>query len=323
MATELPTMSAHPINIDVVQSTERSRHRMQVDFERNGPQLHVILDRASILRETALHELFWRRLPSVIHLMSRTSPDVSNATANLSDGGDNFADELAFSSDETRALLIPDPGFMTPSVYASFRQLAMDRPGQWQARKDTLLWRGALSGPGHSHTDEMDLDDPTLKQRVRLCLAVRGLADVDVRVVVPERDRSAAHTRHAMQAHGILGAYVPPGHWIDTKFALDIDGPSNSWGNLYTRLLLGCCVLKVQSAANFRQWFYDDFVPWTHFVPVASDLSDIVEKVEWCRSHDQACREIAAAGQDFALKRTPESETVAAVLKINERLGQG
>ncbi|MBN9025858.1 MAG: lipopolysaccharide-modifying protein, partial [Rhizobiales bacterium] len=92
---------------------------------------------------------------------------------------------------------------------------------------------------------------------------------------------------------------------------------------LYTRMLLGCCVLKVASPSGFRQWFYDEFVPWTHYIPVAADLSDIVEKVEWCRAHDQACREIAEAGQDLAQRQPRESETIATVQRINDRLAPG
>lgn len=323
LAARLPAMHGAPASLVLNQSTEAARHRFQIDFERIGTQLQVTLDRDLMARDPYQFEMVWRRLPPLIHIMARTAPGVSSATANISDGGGNIANELAYCSDEPKSILVPDPGFMKPEIYQSFRRLAENRPGQWASRHDTLLWRGAISGHGDTTTDAMDIDDPNLKQRVRLCLALRGLDDVDVRLIVPERDRTSHSARQAMEAHGILGSYVAPSRWIDVKFAIDIDGPTNSWGNLYTRLLLGCCVLKVGSPSGFRQWFYDEFVPWTHFIPVAADLSDIVEKVEWCRTHDQACREIAAAGQDFALRRTRESETIATVQRINDILGTG
>ena len=56
---------------------------------------------------------------------------------------------------------------------------------------------------------------------------------------------------------GILGEYVQSDVWAGHKFAIDIDGNSNAWANLFCRLLLGCCIIKVQSPGNFRQWYYD------------------------------------------------------------------
>lgn len=323
LAAELPTIAGAPASIVINQASEPGRHRFQIDFQRIGNQLHVNLDRDLMARDAFQFEMMWRRLPAFVRIMSRTAAGVTSATANVSDGGDNIPNELAYATNEPQSILVPDPGFMTPEYYQPYRTLAENRPGQWASRQDTLLWRGDISGHGDTTTEQMDIDDPNLKQRVRLCLALRGIDDVDVRLIVPERDRAHHATREAMEAHGILGNHVAPSRWIDVKFAIDIDGSSTSWGNLYTRLLLGCCVLKVASPVGFKQWFYDEFVPWTHFVPVAADLSDVIEKVEWCRAHDQACREIAAAGQDFALRRTRESETVVTVQRINEILGPG
>jgi hypothetical protein len=323
MAAELPAITGAPASIVLNQASEHGRHRFQIDFHRIGNQLHVGLDRDLMARDALHFEIMWRRLPSFVRIMSRTAEGVVSAVANASDGGDNIPNELAYASNVEQSILVPDPGFMMPDYYAPFRTLAENRPGQWSSRQDTLLWRGDVSGHGDTTTDQMDIDDPNLKQRVRMCLALRGLDDVDVKLFVSDRENQHQATREAMEAHGILGKPVPPVRWIDVKFALDIDGSSVSWGNLYTRLLLGCCVLKVASPTGMRQWFYDEFVPWTHYVPVAADLSDVIDKVEWCRAHDQACREIAAAGQEFALRRTRESETVAVVQRINEMLGPG
>jgi len=321
LGTALPTMAPSPPALAFQHGTERSRHRHQVDFERTRGRLDIILDRDRLASDWELYRMMWRRLPTLVRLLSRASPDLAPVVANLSDGGGNLPDEFAFCSDEPLAFLIPDPAFMTHHFYEPFRELADSQPARWHQRRDTLLWRGAISGEGQIVTAGMDVDDPTLKQRVRLCLALRGLPDVDVRLVLPARDHASHHQREALEAHGILGEFVAPSRWIEVKFALDIDGPTNSWANFYTRLLLGCCVLKIASPSGFRQWYYDELVPWTHYVPVAADLSDLIEKIEWCRANDLVCREIARAGQDFALHRTPESETVATVVRINERFG--
>jgi Glycosyl transferase family 90 len=105
--------------------------------------------------------------------------------------------------------------------------------------------------------------------------------------------------------------------WYGFKFAIDIDGNSNAWSNFLTRLMMGCCVLKVASAAGYRQWYYGDIQPWTHYVPVKADLSDLHEVIGWCRDNPAECRKIAAQGQAFAMDRQFEAEMASARERIS------
>ncbi len=82
------------------------------------------------------------------------------------------------------------------------------------------------------------------------------------------------------------------------------------------RLLLGCCILKIQSQHGFRQWYYDRLKPWRHYVPVREDMSDLIEKIDWCRYHDADCAEIASAGQALARAMTVEGEISEAVRRL-------
>ena len=49
---------------------------------------------------------------------------------------------------------------------------------------------------------------------------------------------------------------------------------SNSWSGLFTKLLTGSTVLKVESPMGFRQWYYDRLKPFEHYVPVRPDLAE-------------------------------------------------
>ena len=91
-----------------------------------------------------------------------------------------------------------------------------------------------------------------------------------------------------MRKRGLLGAPVSAAHFPRWRYQIDIDGNSNAWEGLFTKLLTGSLVLKVESAFGFRQWYYDRLLPWRHVVPVAKDMSDLVEKVAWCRRDEGA-----------------------------------
>jgi hypothetical protein len=58
---------------------------------------------------------------------------------------------------------------------------------------------------------------------------------------------------------------------------------------------LGSVILKVapRQVAD-RMWYFPILQPYVDHVPVKSDLSDLEEKIRWCRENDDKCREIAA-----------------------------
>jgi hypothetical protein len=96
---------------------------------------------------------------------------------------------------------------------------------------------------------------------------------------------------------GMLAPRVRQSEFARYRYLVDIDGNTNSWGFL-AKLLMGSCILKVESP--FRQWYYDRLRPWEHYIPIRGDLSDLEERVQWCREHDEEARQIGATGKRFA-----------------------
>ena len=163
----------------------------------------------------------------------------------------------------------------------------------------------------------MDWQDEGLLQRVRLCLASQKLQHMDPALPVdcaitriPPQDNLAVER---LDKAGVLGDRVPEHSWLNNQFAIDIDGNANAFTNFFIRLLFGCCVLKVASPLNFRQWYYDRLKPWVHFVPVASDLSDFETRIRWCFDQQQRCRDIARAGQLLAFSMNYHHERQRAI----------
>lgn len=46
-------------------------------------------------------------------------------------------------------------------------------------------------------------------------------------------------------------------------------------------------------------WYFPLLQPYVDHVPVKADLSDLEEKIRWCRQNDDKCREIAKNALDF------------------------
>ncbi|KZC09703.1 KDEL motif-containing protein 1 [Dufourea novaeangliae] len=86
-------------------------------------------------------------------------------------------------------------------------------------------------------------------------------------------------------------------HFFKYKYQLNIDGTVAAYRAPY--LLAGdSLVLKQKSV--YYEFFYNDLVPGKHYVPIKSDLSDLVEKVMWAKKHDEDALEITKAARQFA-----------------------
>ena len=63
---------------------------------------------------------------------------------------------------------------------------------------------------------------------------------------------------------------------------------------------LGSVILKVAPRQVAEtMWYFPLLEPYVDHVPVKADLSDLEEKIRWCRQNDDKCREIGINAQKF------------------------
>jgi len=74
------------------------------------------------------------------------------------------------------------------------------------------------------------------------------------------------------------------------KYILDIDGNSSTWDATAWKLNSGSVIMKSESA--WIQWFYTDYRPYIHYVPIKEDFSDIQQQFAWCESHQPECEKM-------------------------------
>lgn len=250
-----------------------------------------------------------RRLSSLIYQFTHCSNAIETMSGSIGDGFEGTQTPFVFSSNRPDKIPIPDcyqfmlKGFERCRVVAD----ADDKP--WRSRRRTLRWRGTVSGHGRDLAEPGIEWDPTVKARLRLCVLANKLDDIDCKITLREPHPLAPRLRH----FNVLGDWIDESDWINDRYALDIDGMTNTWSNFVARLHFGCCVLKVGSQFGYRQWYYDRIQPWVHYVPVKADMSDLAEKLEWVRAHDDEAEQIARNGQAFVRTLTMQNNTRDAV----------
>ena len=203
--------------------------------------------------------------------------------------------------------------------WADFRAAMVANPIPWHARIPKAFWRGSSTGIKR-YWPPIGADDVFWLPRAEFCFRARSSTIapyVDValsrRAQIPDLE-----TLQILSKSSLIADFVPKEQFAQYKYVFDIDGYSNSWAGLFTSLLTAACVLKIGSEHGFRQWYYDRLVPWTHYVPVSSDLSDLEDKVRWVLDNDDCAREIGNAGFLFAQSINYEAELDAAIGRLIE-----
>ena len=80
------------------------------------------------------------------------------------------------------------------------------------------------------------------------------------------------------------------------KYILNLDGHVAAF-RLGHEFSLGSVILMPKS--KYYLWFTYLLKPFEHYVPVSSDLSDLIEQIKWCINNDDKCKKIAQNGLDF------------------------
>ncbi len=209
---------------------------------------------------------------------------------------------LAYGRERTgheNVVLFPDTYYSGANGYEALYKHALRMP-EWGQRKAEVIWRGSVTGSG-------DYREPLDIPRVRLVRTCRDLPNVDAAMVgIHETMRFPYEPLSTyLKQERLLGDWWSMSRFSEYRWAIDIDGHANAWG-LLEKLILGCCVLKVESP--YEQWYYPRLHAWEHYVPVAADLADLEARIAWCRDNDAHCRWIAANGSRLATTLRLRSE---------------
>lgn len=273
-------------------------------FLKKGNQFLILLQRRSW--RFGLSPGIQGRIATWVYWLHMAEDDIIDVVVDGTDGHVPSSAKFSFSSCLPDVVPVPDGYFFQNRGFANTDKYAKDLDISWNERTDDIVWRGGINGCGLHAVDDFLQDNLGVVQRLRMAMKCKSPdVDIDFRFarnppIIDEPVLSNA---------GFLADLIPMHDWGSKKFAIDIDGYSNTWDNFIHRLKLGCCVLKVDSQYGFRQWYYNDLTPYEHYIPIKADLSNLAEQVDWVRANDAQAREIAANGQTVARAMTFESES--------------
>lgn len=214
----------------------------------------------------------------------------------------DYSPSVAFCSNLPSTLLIPDFEYLQSHAYREYERVLQKRVTNWAGRKPLAIWRGVTTGIANGP----DWRNLPRVQLCEICARRPDLFDVGITGVV--QLEQAREVESELRSKKLMRPFMKRDYWGDFKYHIDIDGNSNAWSGLFTKLMTGSPVLKVASPGKFRQWYYDQLQPFVNFVPVRSDLSDLLEKLLWLHANDDKAQVIGMAGRRLAKSLQFETE---------------
>jgi len=240
----------------------------------------------------AYDHIFGKNTHLVSHNYKKYSPILSMVTR------EDYADiAIPTWEDWARVSSIQDGKFF-PKACKDFRDKFILN---WDKKKSIAVFRGGSTGCGINSSNNMrikvgEISSTYPKYKGKLILDA-GITSWNMRPrILTTKDGKTIMTTIKNPNDNHKVGFLSPVQQSEYRYIINIDGHTSAYRLSY-EMGMGSCILLVDS--KYKMWFRDYLVPYQHYVPVKKDLSDLVEKIEWCIDHDDECKQIAQNTLEF------------------------
>jgi len=126
---------------------------------------------------------------------------------------------------------------------------------------------------------------------------------------------------HIPPLHGIINNNIPNymslPELIKYKYLIDIGG--NGWSGRLKWLLFSKRPLLLVDR-NYIEYFYEDLIPYKHYIPVNMDLSNLLDQVKWMKENPEKSLEIANNAFEFATSKFTRDELLDRIYYVYTNL---
>ncbi len=158
----------------------------------------------------------------------------------------------------------------------------------WNEKKSTLVWRGSSVQRGFDNNYFIRRNNMHQFSRIKLCqlsLEYPELIDAKFTIIEPTFIEDPA----ILQKY--KGDFLSYDAQLFYKYHILVDGSTCSFSHSGWKFFLNSLIIKPDSAEI--QWHYNELKPWVHYVPVNSNLNDLVDRLLWAKRNDSEAERMA------------------------------
>jgi hypothetical protein len=202
-----------------------------------------------------------------------------------------FVDMLMPTSDEW--IMASNKYFSSKCTDAYDKSTMSKINTDWKSKKPICIFRGSATGCGMTIQNNMRLKAADLSMDHTDILDA-GIIDWNARM--KKYKGTPIQIIDTTKFRFSLANKINNVEKSNYKYILNIDGHVSAF-RLPSELSMNSVVLIV--ASKYKMWFSNLLIPFTHYVPVKDDLSDLIDQINWCVKNDAKCKKIASNGVEF------------------------
>lgn len=221
--------------------------------------------------------------PLVSHKYEKYCPVLSSCTV------DGFADIPIPTMDDWTRVLAKENRYFASTKRTIATSDIFTTP--WDKKKPRVVFRGSNTGIGS--TIETNI-------RLKLCHEFQSHPYFNVGISSwSDRYRKEMGNENVLYPNkyeNLTSSPLSLEEQSTYKYIVHVEGHVQAF-RLSIEMAMQSVILLVDS--KYKLWYQDKMIPWFHYVPVSSDLSDLLERVQWCMDNDNEAKNIAKNARIF------------------------
>ena len=170
----------------------------------------------------------------------------------------------------------------------------------WENKIPTAIFRGSYTGCGTTDENNVRLKLAKLSSETNLDengvkYLDAGLTNIQLRFR-KNMDSEYLESINYSKYNQYLVNKMSKSEQAKYKYVINVDGHVSAFR---LSLELGSESLILLVSSEWKIWYSDMLVEYEHYVPIKSDLSDLVDRIKWCRENDEKCQKIVKNAKDF------------------------
>jgi hypothetical protein len=234
----------------------------------------------------AYDNIFGKDVPLLSHNYNKYSPIFSNVTSN------EYSD-ICFPTweDWCRVKYKEDKKIsQTCREYNDIFELT------WDNKIPIAVFRGSSTGVGttidtNPRLKLANMDQENILDTDGMRFIDAGITDYNTR---PRKEIENKYLTTIIES--VKKNKMTPSDQSKYKYIINVDGHVSAFRLSY-ELSMKSVILLVES--KWKMWYHSMLIPYKHYIPISKDLSDLYDKIRWCKENDKKCREIAENGFYF------------------------
>ena len=223
----------------------------------------------------------WRVVSDALSLLIKHHPNIEfkDVPVDISDCTDASVPENTFRF----AKLTNDPHDLIPNPYLLKRNRRVWRSTEWESKKDTLYFRGALTGTLQSFDNS----------RVAACIAAKKIINSDCGLsLFPQTQPTFLAT---LRSQDLCAKKDPTKTLNKHRYLLDIDGNTSSWHRFWLIGTFGCVPIRFET--KWVEYWHENIEEGKHFS--YANRETLIQVVDFLRKHPEKAMSIANNASEF------------------------